>query len=78
MGIYTEPASSTGTKEILTCIGNSKAYTVVGGGHAAAALYQYGLETSIDFISTGGGATLTCLGSTIEEIEKLETLKALK
>lgn len=62
MGIYTEQASQVGTREILTAIANSKAFKVIGGGDATAATCMFGLENKMNFLSTGGGATLKYLG----------------
>jgi phosphoglycerate kinase len=77
MGIHTDQITKHGTKEIFTQICNSDAYSVIGGGDAVAAMYEHKLENKVDFISTGGGATLKCLGLTLDEIDKLPTLKSL-
>lgn len=62
MGIYTEPRSKVGTQQILEAVANSKAFKVIGGGDATAATCMFGLENKMDFLSTGGGATLKYLG----------------
>jgi phosphoglycerate kinase len=67
MGIYTEPTAQNGTKEILQAVANSKAFSVVGGGDAVAATCMFELENKINFLSTGGGATLKYLGCTNPE-----------
>ncbi len=61
MGIYEEKESATGSREILQAIAQTNAYTVVGGGDAVAATNKFGLENQMDFLSTGGGATLAFL-----------------
>lgn len=61
MGFQDRPDTLEGLHELLKCIAGSKAYTVVGGGDSAAAVERFGLSQKIDFISTGGGATLTYL-----------------
>jgi len=77
MGIHSDEITQHGTRKVFKDICDSNAYTVVGGGDATAALYKHGLEKKVDFISTGGGATLTCLGLEQQEILKLPALKAL-
>lgn len=68
MGIYEQAGASTGTQKILEAIAvNKNAYTFVGGGDAVAAVHKYELENDIDFLSTGGGATL-------EELTKHEVI----
>lgn len=61
MGAYEQPEYETGSKAILQAIADSSAYTVIGGGDAVAATFQFGLEKKMDFLSTGGGATLAFL-----------------
>lgn len=63
MGIYENPASRHGTKYVLNTIAETQATTIIGGGDCVAALHQLGLQESVSFVSTGGGATLAFLGS---------------
>ncbi len=76
MGIYEQENAVTGTKTIFQAMANGDAHTVIGGGDAVAALHTFGLEDKIDFISTGGGATLAFLSH--GEIEELPGLKIMK
>ncbi len=79
MGIYTNPSYASGTKTILKAVAKSRAFRVIGGGDAVAAVYKFNLKTKFDFLSTGGGATLKFLSlRPDEEITKLPGLKALK
>lgn len=75
MGIYEDPQYAIGTKAILEAIVQSKAYSILGGGDAVAAAYQFGLEQKFDFLSTGGGATLAFLASDNPE-QELSTMSA--
>ncbi|MFH1461814.1 MAG: phosphoglycerate kinase [bacterium] len=63
MGIYENINSQTGTKEILTAIAQSNAFTVAGGGDCIAAIYKFNLQDKFNFLSTGGGATLAFLAN---------------
>ncbi len=76
MGIYERTEYTGGTKAIFNAIASSSAYTVIGGGDAVAAIFQYGLADKIDYLSTGGGATLAYLAAQNPE-EDLPGLKAL-
>jgi phosphoglycerate kinase len=63
MGVYESKDFAHGTESILQKVAQSNAYTVVGGGDIAAAVAQYKLTNQIDFVSTGGGATLAFLAA---------------
>jgi len=74
---YSElPAFATGTKEFARAVAESRAYKVVGGGESIAVLDKLRLTSSIDFISTGGGAMLEFLaGDMLPGIEALKVKK---
>lgn len=58
MGVFEEPAFAVGTNALAKAVGDSEAYTIVGGGDSVAAVTKAGLADKIDHISTGGGASL--------------------
>ena len=58
VGIYEEKYFSNGTQEILKIISETDALKIVGGGDAASAVEKFNYENKVDFVSTGGGATL--------------------
>ncbi len=58
LGVFEMPPYDKGTKIVAKTIAESKAYSVVGGGDIVAALKALKFSDQIDFISTGGGATL--------------------
>jgi phosphoglycerate kinase len=62
MGIYEQEEFSLGTKEILLALSKTSGFSVVGGGDTVSAVYNFGFEDKINFISTGGGATVDFLG----------------
>ena len=59
VGMYEKKEYSNGTGEILRAIADYSAKKIVGGGDAAASVKKYKLADKMDFISTGGGASLT-------------------
>lgn len=61
MGVFEDPRFASGTDAVAQAMANSAAFTVVGGGDSAAALDRHGLSAKIDFVSTGGGASLEFL-----------------
>jgi len=73
VGMYEQLEFSNGTREILDIVGNTKAIKIVGGGDAGNALKKFKLEDKINFISTGGGATLEYIANGI-----LPGLKAIE
>ncbi len=58
LGKYEDERFKEGTFKIAKAIADSKAYSIVGGGDSVSAVKQSGLASSINFLSTGGGATL--------------------
>jgi len=73
VGMYEQKPFSNGTQEILRIISESSAKKIVGGGDAAAACVKFKYGHKMDFISTGGGATLTYIANhTLPGIEALE------
>jgi phosphoglycerate kinase len=60
-GVFEEEEFSIGTRELLRAVAESEGFSVVGGGHTVTAVEEYGLEDSIDHVSTGGGALINYL-----------------
>ena len=58
MGMFEDIRFAVGTYEVGVAIGASKAYSIVGGGDTIAAINEFNLAQGINFISTGGGATM--------------------
>lgn len=61
MGVYEEPAFTTGTQEIARAIAKSSAQTIIGGGDTIGAITHFGLQNRYDYISAAGGAALEFL-----------------
>lgn len=60
-GVFEQEEFSIGTRELLRAVAESPGFSVVGGGHTVTAVEQYGLQDSMDHVSTGGGALLNYL-----------------
>jgi phosphoglycerate kinase len=58
VGWFEQPAFSAGTKALAAAMAESPATTVVGGGETAEAVEQFGYDSDITHVSTGGGAFL--------------------
>lgn len=61
MGVFEDPRFAAGTQVVAEAFGQSRAFTVVGGGDSAAAAKQFGVDDQVDHVSTGGGASLELL-----------------
>lgn len=73
VGVFELPQFAYGTRAIALAIANSDAFSIAGGGDTLAAIDQYNLTDDISYISTGGGAFLTCLeGKTLPAVAMLE------
>jgi len=71
-GVFEREPFSHGTVDLIKAAAKS-GFSVIGGGHSAAAVEQLGIESSINHISTGGGACIDFLAG-----EKLPGIEALK
>jgi phosphoglycerate kinase len=58
VGWFEQPAFSKGTRGIAEAMAHSNAVTVVGGGETAEAVEQFGFDSKMTHVSTGGGAFL--------------------
>lgn len=73
VGIYEQKPFSNGTQEILAAIAESKAKKIVGGGDAGTAVKKFEYTNKVDFISTGGGSTLSYIANrSLPGIDALE------
>ncbi len=72
LGVFEFPEFSHGTEVLAQSIAASSAYSVAGGGDTVSAIEQFGVETGISYVSTGGGAFLELLeGKTLPGIAVL-------
>ena len=73
VGVFEFEAFSQGTEGIAKAIAASSAFSIAGGGDTVAAIAKYGIESQVDYISTGGGAFLEVLeGKTLPAFEILQ------
>ena len=61
MGVFEWPRFAEGTKAVAEAVASADAHTVVGGGDSVRAIEELGLAEKIDWVSTGGGASLELL-----------------
>jgi phosphoglycerate kinase len=61
MGVFEWPRFAEGTLAVARAVAEADAYTVVGGGDSVRAVEEAGLADRIDWVSTGGGASLELL-----------------
>ena len=73
MGAFEYEPFASGTRAVAEAMAKAPGLTVVGGGDSASALAHFGLEHSVDHLSTGGGATLELVeGRTLPGVHALE------
>ncbi|HWX74850.1 MAG TPA: phosphoglycerate kinase, partial [Solirubrobacteraceae bacterium] len=73
MGAFELDPFAAGTRKVAEAVAHAPGLTVVGGGDSAAALARFGLEHSVDHLSTGGGATLALVeGRALPAVEALD------
>jgi phosphoglycerate kinase len=60
-GVFEKDDFNIGTDDILNAIATSPGFSIIGGGHLAAAANQMGLSKGISHISSGGGASINLL-----------------
>ncbi len=73
VGVFEQGETEYGTRIVWDALGDTAAYTVVGGGDSIAATAKYGKTEKIGYICTGGGALIRFLSG-----EELPVVRALR
>jgi phosphoglycerate kinase len=72
MGAFELAPFAAGTRAVAEAVAAAPGTTVIGGGDSVAALRQFGLDEKVDWLSTGGGASLELLeGKRMPGVEAL-------
>lgn len=73
VGFFERPQFSEGTRAVAEAMAKASGTTIIGGGDVVSAVNSFGLASSMDWVSTGGGAALELI-----EQGDLPGLKALR
>lgn len=73
MGVFEQEETEIGTKGVWQALGDTRAYTVVGGGDSITATSKYDKTDQVSYICTGGGAMIRFLTG-----NELPVVKALR
>ncbi len=77
MGVFENKEFAYGTKKTFDAIAESKAFSLVGGGHTIAAVEELGLANKMGYVSTAGGALIEFLmGGQLPGVVALEKAAA--
>ena len=72
MGAFEMEPFAGGTRTVAEAVATAPGTTVIGGGDSVAALRKFGLDDRVDWLSTGGGASLELLeGKKLPGVEVL-------
>jgi phosphoglycerate kinase len=74
LGAFEDARFASGTRVVAQAVAKCTGFSVVGGGDSASALEELHLCQKVDFLSTGGGASLAF----IERGGDLPALAALR
>ncbi len=58
MGVFEMEKFANGTKDVAQAMAETTGFSIIGGGDSASAVKTLGFADEMDFISTGGGASL--------------------
>ena len=73
MGAFELEPFAPGTRAVAEAVAAAPGHTVVGGGDSVAALQRFGLAEAVDWLSTGGGASLELMeGRKLPGVEALQ------
>lgn len=72
-GVFENPDFAIGTEDLINAIASSEGFSIIGGGHIAAAATSLGIEDKMGHVSSGGGACINMLAG-----KKLAAVEALK